>query len=167
MRIDVPELLWGLLLGECRHRRHSLPMSARRGSAEVNAGAHATPYIVCLDCAKRFQYDWEQMRIIWTQQQSTPLSCGDAFRGATVPSGAPSGLGHSNSLCSFAFAVGRRALGKLKEILTAAARVVASVHWSQVTRIGYGDRRLRRMAVTEPARLCDWVPSEPVLLRKV
>jgi hypothetical protein len=50
--------LSNLLFG-CRHRRTSFPQRpvSRRGAPPEDM------YVVCLDCAKRFHYDWEQMRI--------------------------------------------------------------------------------------------------------
>jgi hypothetical protein len=43
----------------CRHRRTSFPQSRakRLGAPQEDM------YVVCLDCAKRFHYDWDQMRI--------------------------------------------------------------------------------------------------------
>jgi hypothetical protein len=50
--------LSNLLFG-CRHRRTSFPQSraSRRGAPQEDM------YVVCLNCGKRFHYDWEQMRI--------------------------------------------------------------------------------------------------------
>src|SRR5512132_279335 len=50
--------LTNLLFG-CRHRRTSFPQRpvSRRGAPPEDM------YVVCLDCAKRFHYDWERMRI--------------------------------------------------------------------------------------------------------
>jgi len=50
--------LLDLLFG-CRHRHTSFPVSPA-----VKPGApQAAIYIVCLDCGKHFQYDWEHMRV--------------------------------------------------------------------------------------------------------
>ena len=55
----------------CRHRHMSLPFSsaspARKASDGPwekisNEGSH--PYVVCLDCGKRFDYDWNNMRVV-------------------------------------------------------------------------------------------------------
>ena len=50
--------LSNLLFG-CRHRRTSFPQSpvSPRGAQPEDM------YVACLDCGKRFRYDWEQMRI--------------------------------------------------------------------------------------------------------
>ena len=47
------------LLFNCRHRHTSFPQrpASRRGAPPEEM------YVVCLDCGKRFQYDWERMRI--------------------------------------------------------------------------------------------------------
>ncbi len=49
--------LLGYLFG-CAHRNLSRPMTPlhSRGNAEPT-------YVVCLDCGKRFAYDWKQMRV--------------------------------------------------------------------------------------------------------
>jgi len=41
----------------CSHRRTSFPHSPKAGDPNLDM------YVVCLDCGKRFHYDWEQMRI--------------------------------------------------------------------------------------------------------
>ena len=47
------------LLFGCRHRHTSFPVSppAKPGAPQGDI------YIVCLDCGKRFHYDWEHMRV--------------------------------------------------------------------------------------------------------
>jgi hypothetical protein len=52
------ESLSNLFFG-CRHRRMSFPQRpvTRPGEPQEDM------YVVCLDCAKRFQYDWERMCI--------------------------------------------------------------------------------------------------------
>ncbi len=47
------------LIFRCRHRRMSFPFrpASRTGVAQ------AEMYVVCLDCAKQFTYDWEHMRV--------------------------------------------------------------------------------------------------------
>jgi hypothetical protein len=50
--------LFNLVFG-CRHRRTSFPLSP-----SVRPGApHEDMYVVCLDCGKRFHYQWDLMRI--------------------------------------------------------------------------------------------------------
>jgi hypothetical protein len=50
--------LYNLIFG-CRHRHTSFPLSpsAKRGAP------HEDMYVVCLDCGKRFHYEWDLMRI--------------------------------------------------------------------------------------------------------
>ena len=43
----------------CGHRRKSIPMTT---VDKEQVGSSAT-FVVCLDCGKRFRYDWEHMRI--------------------------------------------------------------------------------------------------------
>jgi predicted transcriptional regulator len=54
----------------CSHRKISQPFTA---AAVVNGspsgpwqsiGAPASHYVVCLECGKKFTYDWERMRIV-------------------------------------------------------------------------------------------------------
>ena len=52
------DFLYNAFFG-CRHRRTSFPL---RPPAEPG-GPPSEMYVVCLDCGKRFHYDWEQMRI--------------------------------------------------------------------------------------------------------
>jgi len=40
----------------CSHRHTSFPYSPKAGDTELEM------YVVCLDCGKRFHYDWEHMR---------------------------------------------------------------------------------------------------------
>jgi hypothetical protein len=57
--------LYNLFLG-CHHRRTSFPMSP-----SVKPGApHEDMYVVCLDCGKRFHYQWDLMRIGEPMEQS-------------------------------------------------------------------------------------------------
>ena len=47
------------LLFRCRHRNTSFPLRA----APKPGVPPEDLYVVCLDCGKRFPYNWEQMRI--------------------------------------------------------------------------------------------------------
>jgi hypothetical protein len=68
------EKILQLLAVSCRHRKISQPFTAasRVSAARVVNGAAwesvaaASPshYVVCLDCGKKFNYDWNQMRIV-------------------------------------------------------------------------------------------------------
>ena len=53
-------------LFRCQHRNLSMPMSPT-GTRAVNS---PPTFVVCLDCGKRFEYDWKQMRIV---QAGRPL----------------------------------------------------------------------------------------------
>jgi hypothetical protein len=68
-RAMVPKLLQLFSLS-CRHKNTSQPFAAataapRNSSASwdpvMPAGRH---YVVCLDCGKKFDYDWKEMRIV-------------------------------------------------------------------------------------------------------
>ncbi len=64
------EKILQLLSVSCRHRKMSQPFSAAvpvvaPSSAEWDSvGAPATHYVVCLDCGRKFQYDWQNMRVV-------------------------------------------------------------------------------------------------------
>lgn len=45
------------LLGGCTHPSHKL-------SFPMTAPGETTPHVVCLQCAKIYPYDWEEMRLI-------------------------------------------------------------------------------------------------------
>jgi hypothetical protein len=55
----------------CRHRRISKPFAAARSQSSSSSewesletpsgGSH---YVVCLECGKKFGYDWSQMKMI-------------------------------------------------------------------------------------------------------
>jgi hypothetical protein len=53
-------LLLNVLFG-CSHRRTTFPLTPARKVGKSNA-RNAT-YVVCLDCGKEFDYDWQEMRI--------------------------------------------------------------------------------------------------------
>ena len=56
----------------CRHKHTSQPFAAapsRSASASSNSDWDSVPagsqhYVVCLDCARKFDYDWNTMRIV-------------------------------------------------------------------------------------------------------
>jgi len=73
------EKILQLLSVSCSHKKISQPFTASssQASAAVTAGqtlgssalwekvtAPASHYVVCLDCGKKFTYDWERMRIV-------------------------------------------------------------------------------------------------------
>jgi len=45
----------------CSHRRTTFPLTPSRKVGKSNS-RNAT-YVVCLDCGKEFDYDWQEMRI--------------------------------------------------------------------------------------------------------
>jgi len=60
-----------LLAITCRHRNTSQPFATaaagerHSGSAEwEEVGSGAAHYVVCLDCGKKFAYDWQNMRML-------------------------------------------------------------------------------------------------------
>lgn len=52
--------LLNVLFG-CSHRRTTFPLTPARKVGK-STGRNAT-YVVCLDCGKEFDYDWQEMRI--------------------------------------------------------------------------------------------------------
>jgi hypothetical protein len=60
--------IFGCLI-TCRHKRTSFPMSAPTGRESLIPWRY--PYVVCLDCGKEFPYQWQQMRIIVRQPQTS------------------------------------------------------------------------------------------------
>jgi hypothetical protein len=56
--LDVSEFVFG-----CSHRRTSFPMTLRAGVGDNgDTRTQSETGIVCLDCARRFSYDWTAMR---------------------------------------------------------------------------------------------------------
>lgn len=59
-----------LLSLTCRHRRITQPFTASvavaavRGASWEPVGVGPSHYVVCLDCGRKFTYDWEQMRVV-------------------------------------------------------------------------------------------------------
>ncbi len=63
------EKILQLLSVTCRHRKMSQPFSAaapvaHSGGEWDTVGAPATHYVVCLDCGRKFRYDWQNMRVV-------------------------------------------------------------------------------------------------------
>lgn len=64
------QTLFNLFL-RCSHKKMTFPLTP----AGRSGGAAAQTYIVCLDCGRRFGYDWDRMRVIWREKRSrTPLT---------------------------------------------------------------------------------------------
>jgi predicted transcriptional regulator len=66
-----------LLRLSCPHKKMSHPFAAASTAVRVNSGSEwdAVPaagaaanagahYIVCLDCGRKFNYDWQKMKIV-------------------------------------------------------------------------------------------------------
>ena len=62
-----------VLTFKCRHNRTTQPfVSASTPDYErsvdwqpVSTTTSMSHYVVCLDCGRKFGYDWSQMRVIW------------------------------------------------------------------------------------------------------
>jgi hypothetical protein len=53
------------MMFRCSHRRTTFPFTPARKASLAPTGAvarHGT-YIVCLDCGKEFDYNWNEMRV--------------------------------------------------------------------------------------------------------
>jgi hypothetical protein len=69
---------WLNTLFGCSHRKTTFPLTPGRALG-INA-LRAQTYVVCLDCGREFEYDWDKMRIrksvsmlIPTRVQEKPL----------------------------------------------------------------------------------------------
>jgi hypothetical protein len=66
------EKILQLLSFSCLHRRITKPFAAAVASGMASSGAGQwesvgsgpSHYVVCLDCGKKFAYDWANMRIM-------------------------------------------------------------------------------------------------------
>jgi hypothetical protein len=61
----------------CRHTRLSVPFSmetARQNQAHLDWSEElptgCSHYVVCLDCGRRFGYDWSEMKVIKTRMKA-------------------------------------------------------------------------------------------------
>jgi hypothetical protein len=49
----------------CAHHNCTFPITTKKPGTLTPEGKHSTnTYIVCLDCAKEFPYDWQEMRVV-------------------------------------------------------------------------------------------------------
>jgi len=55
----------------CSHRHTSFPFTRRAGAVGRRCEPGKETYVVCLDCGKRFAYDWAAMRVT---KQTKPAS---------------------------------------------------------------------------------------------
>jgi predicted transcriptional regulator len=62
------ERILQLLSVKCAHRRTSQPFTASTAASSATAQwesvTAASHYVVCLECGKKFTYDWSEMRIV-------------------------------------------------------------------------------------------------------
>ena len=63
------ERILQLLSVKCAHRRTSNPFTASTAvaasaTAQWESVPSASHYVVCLECGKKFTYDWSEMRIV-------------------------------------------------------------------------------------------------------
>ncbi len=55
--------LFAALFG-CTHEHYTFPRTPKPGQRPPAAGLTGM-YVVCLDCAKEFPYDWQEMKVVW------------------------------------------------------------------------------------------------------
>lgn len=53
----------------CAHKKLSLPFAASSGERSANSAwdspsPAAKHYVVCLECGRKFEYDWTEMRVV-------------------------------------------------------------------------------------------------------
>jgi hypothetical protein len=65
------EKILQLLSVSCSHKKISQPFTASSGSPSrsgqsswESVSTTSSHYVVCLDCGKKFTYDWDKMRIV-------------------------------------------------------------------------------------------------------
>ena len=46
----------------CAHSRCTFPITL------IESGRHSNTYVVCLDCGREFDYDWERMKVASARQ---------------------------------------------------------------------------------------------------
>ena len=65
--------LMDVLFG-CRHSRYSFPLTMRAGSRRAQSASRTGTYVVCLDCGREFNYDWQEMRVAPSQPRKAAHS---------------------------------------------------------------------------------------------
>lgn len=55
--------LFDALFG-CWHLHYSFPITMRVISRPTHATAPIGTYVVCLECGKELQYDWDEMKVV-------------------------------------------------------------------------------------------------------
>jgi hypothetical protein len=54
----------------CSHKKLSFPITVRASRSRSHASAVTGTYVVCLDCGQEFPYDWNEMKIVSSNQSS-------------------------------------------------------------------------------------------------
>lgn len=67
MLTGVFDVLFG-----CTHKRLSFPRTANPRQRRSEAAAITGTYVVCLDCGREFAYDWANMKIVNSREQTVP-----------------------------------------------------------------------------------------------
>jgi hypothetical protein len=52
----------------CSHKKLSFPITVRAARSRTNASVKAGTYVVCLDCGQEFPYDWNEMKLVSSDQ---------------------------------------------------------------------------------------------------
>jgi hypothetical protein len=112
----------------CSHRRISFPMTIRRKPQAISGvPCRNRTFVICLDCAKEFSYNWEEMRIetaeplVGFRMQRIADSCLKSARAALI--NAADG--------SYRFFSDRNASTKLNSAIRSGIETVAGVWYLQ------------------------------------
>ena len=111
----------------CSHRRISFPMTIRKPQAISGVPCRNRTFVICLDCAKEFSYNWEEMRIetaeplVGFRMQRIADSCLKSVRAALI--NAADG--------SYRFFSDRNASTKLNSAIRSGIETVAGVWYLQ------------------------------------
>ena len=52
------------LLFGCPHNQYTFPITVKPGKTRPAAAALTGTYVVCLECAQEFPYDWREMKVV-------------------------------------------------------------------------------------------------------
>lgn len=55
----------------CHHKRHTFPLTIRGKARRCGVVAITGTYVVCLDCGKEFLYDWNEMKLVRSEQRAS------------------------------------------------------------------------------------------------
>ena len=73
----------------CRHSRYSFPITIRAGSRRAKGASRTGTYVVCLDCGREFNYDWQEMRVSEETARRLVAAASDALGNAGIINAAP------------------------------------------------------------------------------